>query len=68
MMANNSIPKPPEPPEIRLQCGTCGHTAPKSEYKHTCWYGIVVIGAVVISALLVLGILIYPLFAIAIGI
>jgi hypothetical protein len=36
-------PKPtpkPKPPPNRLQCGFCGFTAPKPEFKHICWSGI----------------------------
>ena len=32
--------EPPDPPPCRVQCGTCGYTANKSEYKHICWAGI----------------------------
>jgi len=28
----------PNPPEVRLSCGTCGYTAPKSEFNHDVWH------------------------------
>ena len=31
----------PKPPEGRKECGTCGYSAPESEYHHPiCWVGL----------------------------
>ncbi len=41
MTRKDNIPPPPPPgPPNRLQCGTCGYTAPADKYNHTCYLGI----------------------------
>ena len=41
---NSSIPKPPKPPEGRIDCGTCGYIGTKSEHdEQMCErYGIII--------------------------
>lgn len=56
--AMTQIPKPPKPPSIRYQCGTCGYTDSKDTYEHTCWIGIVSIASLVLSVAIPIGMLI----------
>jgi hypothetical protein len=52
----------PMPPEDTLQCSFCGYTAKKSEYKHICWFGILLAAIMLLIPGSMILMLIYRIF------